>query len=237
MTMKPIGPIVVVLAAALALTGCAGIGGPDRSPVVAGPAGSGSPSAASPTATPRPAGGTGSSAQPGGAHTGTGDRPGGGATERPTPSPSTAVPFPAGQPPRPGRQDQYPSSDTVPGLTAAIASTPHPGLQICGDDIGSIVTASGDLRGDGGTQYLVDTTCADATGSSPDEVSLYDVHGGAIARSAVLSEFSANRPKPSAYPYVWQQHTVVLAYDDGTAYRLVQLSPDAVTPGVVQSFR
>lgn len=154
-----------------------------------------------------------------------------------TSAPASAAPtFPAGQPPRPGRQDQYPKADTVPGLTRAIAAARHPGLQICDGDLGSLVTASGDLRGDGGTQYLVDTTCALATGSSPDEIALYDVRGGTIERSAVLSEFTANRPKPSAYPYLWQGHTVVIAYDQGTRYRLVRLTPDAVVPGAVQAF-
>ena len=155
------------------------------------------------------------------------------ATATPTPTPT----FPAGQPPRPGRQDQYPDASTVPGLTAAISAAEHPGLQICDGDIASLVTASGDIRGDGGTQYLVDTTCSLATGSSPDEVALYDVHAGTTARSAVLSEFTANRPKPSSYPYLWEGHTVVLAYDQGTRYRLIRLTPDAVVPGVVQAFR
>ncbi|WP_133520379.1 hypothetical protein [Curtobacterium flaccumfaciens] len=161
-------------------------------------------------------------------------------TTAPTTAPTTAAPtptFPTGQPPRPGRQDQYPNASTVPGLTAAISAAEHPGLQICDGDLASLVTASGDLRGDGGTQYLVDTTCSLATGSSPDEVALYDVHRGTTARSAVLSEFTANRPKPSSYPYLWEGHTVVLAYDQGTRYRLIQLTPDAVVPGVVQAFR
>ena len=70
-----------------------------------------------------------------------------------------------------------------------------------------------------------------------DEVALYDVHAGTTARSAVLSEFTANRPKPSSYPYLWEGHTVVLAYDQGTRYRLIRLTPDAVVPGVVQAFR
>ncbi|WIE65180.1 hypothetical protein DEI99_001245 [Curtobacterium sp. MCLR17_036] len=152
-------------------------------------------------------------------------------------SPSATVTFPAGQPPRPGRQDRYRDTDSVPGLTAAVAAAEHPGLQICGDDVQSIVTASGDLRGDGGKQYLVDSTCAMATASSPDEVALYDVHGRKIVRSAVISEFSANRPRTTAYPYLWKRHTVVLTYDEGTAYRLVQLSPHAVTPGTVHAFR
>lgn len=153
-----------------------------------------------------------------------------------TPDAAGSDVFPAGQPPRPGRQDAHPSSDTVPGLTAAVRAADHPGLQICGDDLASLVTASGDLRGDGGTQYLIDTTCAMATGSSPDEVALYDVHGGAPTRSAVLSEYTANRPEPSAYPYLWQGHTVVLAYDQGTTYRLVRLLPDRVVQGLVQAF-
>ncbi|TPG03973.1 hypothetical protein [Curtobacterium flaccumfaciens] len=150
---------------------------------------------------------------------------------------SATASFPAGQPPRPGQQDQYPKADSVAGLSAAISHADHPGLGICSDDLTSIVTASGDLRGDGGKQYLVDTTCSYATGSSPDEVALYDEHGGTITRSAVLSEFTANRPKPSAYPYLWKGHTVVLSYDQGARYRLIQLTPHAVIPGSVQTFR
>lgn len=153
-----------------------------------------------------------------------------------TTTPSATPTFPAGQPPRPGRQDQYPKAGSVPGLAAAITAADHPALQICGDDLASLVTASGDLRGNGGEQYLVDTTCSYATSSSPDEVALYDVHGGSITRSAVLSEFTRNRPTPSSYPYLWKRHTVVLAYDQGTRYRLIQLTPDAVVPGVVQAF-
>ena len=154
-----------------------------------------------------------------------------------TPIATTAIPtFPAGQPPRPGRQNDYPKAETVPGLVAAIDAADHPGLQICGGDLGSLVTASGDLRGDGGKQYLVDTTCSLATNSSPDEVALYDVHGNSITRSAVLSEFTRNRPTASSYPYLWKSHTVVIAYDQGTRYRLIQLAPDAVVPGVVEAF-
>lgn len=180
-------------------------------------------------------GGTGSGAS--GGHRGSGGHGGSGSTgSGGTASGSSDAVFPAGQPPRPGRQDRYPHADEVPGLPAAIRDAGHPGLQICAGDLFSLVTASGDLRGDGGRQYLVDTTCAMATGSSPDEVALYDVRGGRIVRSAVVSEFTANRPKPSAYPYLWQRHTVVLAYE-GDRYRLVQLGPDSVTPGLVQTFR
>ncbi|KTR03348.1 hypothetical protein [Curtobacterium luteum] len=99
------------------------------------------------------------------------------------------------------------------------------------------MTASGDLRGDGGQQYLVDTTCSLATASSPDEVAVYDRRSGELVRSAVLSEFTANRPKPSAYPYLWQGHTVVLAYDGGASYRLVRLSPRGETTSDVRPFR
>lgn len=218
--MKCTTPILLAALASVALVGCASTAGPTIAS-----AGSATPAAATTTA---PA-----SSAPGST------APAAGQTSTPT-HPSSAAPsssaFPAGQPPRPGRQDQYPSSDTVPGLTAAVAAAEHPGLQICSGDIASLVTASGDLRGDGGKQYLVDTTCSLATGSSPDEIALYDVHGGTITRSAVLSEFTANRPKPSSYPYLWAGHTVVLAYDQDTRYRLIRLTPSAVVPGVVQAF-
>lgn len=207
--MKHTTPILIAVLAAVALAGCA-----SAAPVSTAPAGTGGEL---PTAAATAAGSTS------------------GAPTAATPSSTPTAAFPAGEPPRPGAQDQYPKSDTVPGLTAAIAAAQHPGLQIC-EGFESLVTASGDLRGDGGEQYLVDTTCTLATASSPDEVALYDVHGGTIARSAVLSEFTANRPKPSSYPYLWKEHTVVLAYDQGTRYRLIQLTPDSVVPGVVQAF-
>lgn len=211
--MKCTTPILLAALASVALVGCAST----DAPAAGTDATAAAATSAAPTTRPTP------TTAPSTAAAGTG-------------TPAATPGFPAGQPPRPGRQDQYPGSDTVPGLTAAIAAAEHPGLQICDGDLASLVTASGDLRGDGGQQYLVDTTCSLATGSSPDEVALYDVHGGAVTRSAVLSEFTANRPKPSSYPYLWQDHTVVLAYDQGTRYRLIRLTPDSVVPGVVQAF-
>ncbi|MGN8050183.1 hypothetical protein ACTJKO_10895 [Curtobacterium sp. 22159] len=204
-------PLLIAAVASVALVGCASTA-PAVDPGAA---------AASPTVAAAP----------------TSDAPSGSAAAPPATATPSAPVFPAGQPPRPGRQDAYPRSDGVPGLTAAVRAARHPGLQICDGDLVSLVTASGDLRGDGGEQYLVDTTCSLATSSSPDEVALYDVHGGTIARSAVLSEFTANRPDPSSYPYVWQGHTVVLAYDQDTSYRLIRLTPDGVVPGLVQPFR
>lgn len=158
------------------------------------------------------------------------------------PSASPTVTFPSGEPPRNGAPDYTgPQSvvgpDSVPGLTAAIAAASHPGLQICSGNIVSQVFAQGDLRGNGGTQYLVDTTCDGATASSPEEVSLYDVKGGKVRRSAVIYETTANRPRTTAYPYIWKDHTVVLTYDGGDEYRLVELTPTSVVPGLVESFR
>jgi hypothetical protein len=144
--------------------------------------------------------------------------------------------FPTGTPPRPGVQTGFPSSDTVPGLTAAIDAASHPALQICSGSYVSTLAASGDLRGTGTTQYLVDTTCAGATGSSPDEVGIYEQSGGELARTAVVYEFTVNRPRLTALPYVWKDHTVVLTFDDGATYRLVRVLPDTIVPGLVSSF-
>jgi len=242
--MRHTVPILVAAVASLALAGCAAGAVVDTAAprTTTTPSSSVTPTRAATRPTPGPDAGGSSSATTG--STAAGGAPGGAATggsttgtTGPTASGSSDPTFPAGQPPRPGRQDAYPSSDTVPSLTAAVEAADHPGLQICGDDLASLVTASGDLRGDGGRQYLVDTTCAAATGSSPDEVALYDVRGGAVERSVVLSEYTANRPVPSAYPYLWLGHTVVIAYDQDTAYRLVRLFPDRVVPGLVRSFR
>lgn len=214
---KTHGPILAALAAgALALTGCstiplAGTSTPETEPAAAPATSAPAQTATIPATAPAPA------------VTAT--------------SPAAAVP--SGQPPKNGAQAAYASAiaaTTVPGLVAAIGRADHPGLQICGTDLVSQVFAKGDLRGNGGTQYLVDTTCNRATASSPDEVSLYDAEGSTIARSAVIYEFTANRPRTTNYPYLWQGHTVVLTYDGGAAYRLVQLTPNSVVPGLVQKF-
>ncbi|MCJ1714918.1 hypothetical protein [Curtobacterium sp. VKM Ac-2922] len=155
-----------------------------------------------------------------------------------SPSTASATPadFPSGQPPRPGEQAAHPSTDTVPGLTAAVRAAEHPGLQICGDDVVSSVISASDLRGIGTTQWLVDSTCAGATGTSPDEVSLYEERGSSLARTAVVYEFTANRPRLTASPYLFGPHTVVLTFDDGASYRLVAIQPHAVVPGLVARF-
>lgn len=236
--------MIVVAVSTLALSGCAVSGSvePSGSATVASP-GSGSPTVAASTPSGTPEAGAPSAGRtPGGPSGATADGSGdSGGTGIGGSSSGSGVDgggvFPSGQPPRPGAQDTYPEATTVAGLQQAIAATPHPGLQICDGDLASLVTASGDLRGDGGQQYLVDTTCSLATASSPDEVAVYDRRGGGLVRSAVLSEFTANRPKPSAYPYLWQGHTVVLAYDDGASYRLVQLSPRGETTSDVRPFR
>lgn len=141
----------------------------------------------------------------------------------------------AAQPPKPGRQDHYRSTDSVRGLTRAVHRASHPGLEICSGDFASLVTAVGDLRGDGHTSWLVDTTCAGATGSTPDEVALYESTGRGTARSAVLSAATAT-PRTSAYPYTWGAHTVVLAYRGDSQYRLVRLTPNAVDRGPIVAF-
>ncbi len=139
------------------------------------------------------------------------------------------------QPPKPGRQDHFRSTDSVPGLTRVVDHASHPGLEVCGGDLASLVTGVGDLRGDGRTSYLVDTTCAGATGSTPDEVALYESSTHGIERSAVLSAATAT-PRTSAYPYTWGAHTVVLAYRGDTRYRLVELTTHRVERGPVTAF-
>ena len=151
------------------------------------------------------------------------------------PSASPAV-FPPGQPPRPGVQDPLPWTDTVPGLTAAVRAAAHPGLQICGDDVSSVVVSASDLRGIGTTQWLVDSTCDGATATSPDEVSIYEEAGSGITRTDVVYEFTANRPRLTASPYLFGPHTVVLTFDGGASYRLVAIQPHAVVPGLVSQF-
>lgn len=225
--MQRTTPLLLAAVTAVLLSGCAGTG--------VTTAATSDPPSTSATATAGTDAATHTEATSTGVPT-DGGSAAGASTPRPSGTATSAAAFPAGQPPRPGRQDQYPGSDTVPGLTAAVAAAQHPGLQICAGDLATLMTASGDLRGNGGQQYLVDTTCRLATGSSPDEVAVYDVRGATIERSAVLSEFTANRPVPSAYPYLWEEHTVVLAYDGGASYRLVRLTPDGVVTGLVQRF-
>ena len=98
-------PILLAVLASVALAGCA-----SAAPVSTAPAGTGGEL---PTAAATAAGSTS------------------GAPTAATPSSTPTAAFPVGEPPRPGAQDQYPKSDTVPGLTAAIAAAQHPGLQIC----------------------------------------------------------------------------------------------------------
>lgn len=150
-------------------------------------------------------------------------------------SASPAV-FPPGQPPRPGEQSPLPWTDTVPGLTEAVRAADHPGLQICGDDVRSMVISASDLRGIGTTQWLVDSTCDGATATSPDEVSIYEKTGFGITRTDVVYEFTANRPRLTAAPYLFGPHTVVLTFDGGASYRLVAIQPHAVVPGLVARF-
>jgi hypothetical protein len=150
-------------------------------------------------------------------------------------SASPAV-FPPGQPPRPGEQSPLPRTDTVPGLTAAVRAADHPGLQICGADVVSTVISASDLRGIGTTQWLVDSTCDGATATSPDEVSIYEETGSGITRTDVVYEFTANRPRLTAAPYLFGPHTVVLTFDQGASYRLVAIQPHAVVPGLVSRF-
>lgn len=196
-----------VVAAVLVVSGL--LAGCAQTPVetAEAPAGSTRPSAASPSAS---SSGTTSSASP--------------------------AAFPSGQPPRPGAQGPLPSTDTVPGLTSAVRAAEHPGLQICGDDVVSSVISASDLRGIGTTQWLVDSTCAGATATTPDEVSIYEEAGSGIARTDVVYEFTANRPRLTAAPYLFGPHTVVLTFDDGASYRLVAVQPHAVVRGLVARF-
>ncbi|WP_175481395.1 hypothetical protein [Curtobacterium sp. MMLR14_010] len=191
---------------------------PETGPDSAGPSSAASSSTASSTST--------SSSSP---------APTSAAPSSAAPSASPAV-FPPGQPPRPGVQDPLPWTDTVPGLTAAVRAAAHPGLQICGDDVSSVVVSASDLRGIGTTQWLVDSTCDGATATSPDEVSIYETTGSGIVRTDVVYEFTANRPRLTAAPYLFGPHTVVLTFDQGASYRLVAIQPHAVVPGLVARF-
>lgn len=159
-----------------------------------------------------------------------------GSTAAASGSPASPAVFPPGEPPRPGMQDPLPSTDTVPGLTAAVRAADHPGLQICGDDVLSTVISASDLRGIGTTQWLVDSTCDGATATSPDEIAIYEEQGSAVERTAVVYEFTANRPRLTAQPYLFGPHTVVLTFDEGASYRLVAIQPHAVVPGLVARF-
>jgi hypothetical protein len=208
--------VAAVLVVSGLLAGCA------QSPVETEPeAGSGSagPSSTASSSSPTASGATSSSTAPAG----------GGAS-------ATPAVFPPGQPPRPGEQSPLPRTDTVPGLTAAVRAADHPGLQICGTDISSTVISASDLRGIGTTQWLVDSTCDGATATSPDEVSIYEKRGPGIARTDVVYEFTANRPRLTDAPYLFGPHTVVLTFDEGTSYRLVAIQPHGVVPGLVSRF-
>ncbi|MBF4582540.1 hypothetical protein ITJ54_07655 [Curtobacterium sp. VKM Ac-2865] len=218
--------VAAVLVVSGLLAGCA------QSPVVTEPeTGSGSPGP-SRTASSGPASSSSAaSSSPSASGQGT-DAP---AADGDAASASPAV-FPPGQPPRPGVQDPLPWTDTVPGLTAAVRAADHPGLQICGDDVSSVVISASDLRGIGTTQWLVDSTCDGATATSPDEVSIYENTGSGIARTDVVYEFTANRPRLTAAPYLFGPHTVVLTFDQGASYRLVAIQPHAVVPGLVARF-
>lgn len=210
MTATTVGIAAALVASAL-LAGCA------QEPVRTAPETGAGESAA--TSTPRPT------------PTATTDPGAGGSAD----SASPAV-FPPGQPPRPGEETPLPSTDTVPGLTAAVRAADHPGLQICGDDVVSTVISASDLRGTGTTQWLVDSTCAGATATSPDEVAIYERATSGLERTDVVYEFTANRPRLTARPYLFGPHTVVLTFDEGTSYRLVAVQPHAVVPGLVARF-
>jgi hypothetical protein len=134
----------------------------------------------------------------------------------------TAKPTRSGRPPQPAAPTT--ATDAVAGLTAAIARTPHLGLGICGSAYSSVIAAAGDLRGIGGTQYLVDTTCQGATGSSPDEIAIYQRVGSALAPTA-------GAPLATSYPYLDGPHTVVLTYAYGTEYRLDRIGATSITVG------
>jgi hypothetical protein len=149
-----------------------------------------------------------------------------------TPSAAKAGPARSGRPPQPAAPTT--SSDRVAGLTAAISRTAHPGLGICGNAYSSVIAASGDLRGIGGAQYLVDTTCQGATGSSPDEVAIFQSVGGALTRTAVLYQPSAGAPVATSYPYMDGPHTVVLTYNYGAEYRLDSIGASSISVGPIQ---
>lgn len=217
-------PIAIAAAAATALTGCAGSTSPKT--ITASTASAGTTSPTSPSAL---AGTTAPSAS-GSANASTGGGTSGGGTG------SGNSVFPPGQPPKPSAAVQLTSTDTVPGLTAAINGLSHPGLQVCLGKYGSFYSAKGDIRGDGGTEYLVDTSCQGATATTPDEVALYAQTNGGWTRTVVY-EFTANRPRLTFYPYLWQQHTIVLTFGEDKTYQLVQAFPNRLVPGLLTPFK
>lgn len=153
----------------------------------------------------------------------------------PAPAPAPAAPKPAL--PRAGKPVQPPFVSTpvskVAGLTAAIAAAPHPSLALCGGDLSSILVSASDLRGTGTTQYLTDTTCSMATGSTPDEIAIYQTAGGKLTRSSVIYQFAPHGLRLTAQPYLADPHTVVLTFSDSGAYQLVRITPTGVQPGPV----
>lgn len=222
-------PIAIAAAAATALTGCAGSTSPKT--ITASTASAGTTSPTSPSA---PAGTTAPSAS-GSANASTGGGTSSGGTSGGGTSSGNSV-FPPGQPPKPSAAVQLTSTDTVPGLTAAINGLSHPGLQVCLGKYGSFYSAKGDIRGDGGTEYLVDTSCQGATATTPDEVALYAQTNGGWTRTVVY-EFTANRPRLTFYPYLWQQHTIVLTFGEDKTYQLVQAFPNRLVPGLLTPFK
>lgn len=159
--------------------------------------------------------------------------------EATAPSTPTTTPSPKGTRPAAtptARPFVSTSTATVSGLDAAIASAPHQALAICEGHFSSVLISASDLRGTGTTQYLTDTTCVGATASTPDEVALYERSSGALARTAVVYEFTENRPRLTSQPYLFGPHTIVLTYDEGADYRLVRVTPTSLVPGLVQRF-
>lgn len=217
-------PIAIAAAAATALTGCAGSTSPKTTTASTASAGTTSPTSPSALA------GTTAPSASGSANASTGGGTSGGGTG------SGNSVFPPGQPPKPSAAVQLTSTDTVPGLTAAINGLSHPGLQVCLGKYGSFYSAKGDIRGDGGTEYLVDTSCQGATATTPDEVALYAQTNGGWTRTVVY-EFTANRPRLTFYPYLWQQHTIVLTFGEDKTYQLVQAFPNRLVPGLLTPFK
>lgn len=125
----------------------------------------------------------------------------------------------------------YTSTNTIPGLTAAISRASHPGLAVCEGHYASILVANGNLRTTGVTQYLVDTTCTGATASTPDEVALYAKAGAQLTRNGVIYAATANRPTLTAQPYLTGTHTVVLTYDEGARFSLATITPTSIVQG------
>ncbi|WP_066517400.1 hypothetical protein [Curtobacterium ammoniigenes] len=221
-------PIAIAAAATAALTGCAGSIGPKAGASASAPS---TAAAAGSTSTASPSAPDSATTAPSGS--GSESSSGSGSGSSSTSSGSSV--FPPGQPPKPSAAVQLTSTDTVPGLTAAINGLPHPGLQICQGQYGSFYSAKGDIRGDGGTEYLVDTSCQGATATSPDEVGLYEQTNGSWTRTVVY-EFTANRPRLTFAPYLWQQHTIVLTFGEGKTYQLVQAFPNRLVPGLLTPF-